>query len=235
MGNLIEDRKTQATPKEVAQAMARAWVELFEEVPSKGSILVLLSQWALETGRGKSCHNWNLGNAKAAADGPYDYTFYGCDEVLDAAYARRLVAASPLARVTKDYGNGTLRVWFDPPHPMTRFRAFASLEQGAVDYLSLLYNRFSAAWPAVRAGDPRTFVLMLSHQGYFTADVGQYLSAVVALDKEFDHLDLELDKLPVLSQHEKEQVMNLIFATSTLAVEDSFRQTSSGEQEDPVG
>ncbi len=100
-------------------------------------------------------HCWNIGNAKSREGDGYNWTNFRCWEVI------------------KDR-----KTWFDPPHPQTRFRAFDTLEEGAVDYLKMLHERFFLSWPAVESGDPKEFAHLLKRQGYYTADEGEYASAL---------------------------------------------------------
>lgn len=108
---------------------------------SRASLLVLLAQVAEETGW-RACHNFNLGNVKHVPGDGHNYCVFRASEV----------------------ENGVEK-FFD-----MAFRAFASLEEGATDYLALLKKRFVSAWPAVLAGDPAAFVHALKLAHYFTAD-----------------------------------------------------------------
>lgn len=167
MSSELPDVLTHATPIEVARALRRAWMLLFGAEPSRESVCVLLAQGALETGRWRSMHCWNLGNIKSVPGDGRSWTFFRCNEII-----------------------GGKEVWFDPPHPASRFRAYDSLDEGAHDYLQLLRKRFAVAWPAVLAGDPDGFVRKLKAAGYFTAAVEPYARSVVSLFREFLKLDL---------------------------------------------
>jgi hypothetical protein len=156
------DALTRASVPEVYAALRSAWDALFGEIPARESLLVLLAQWALETGRGKSMHCYNLGNIKHVPGDGRDFTYFRCNEII----------------------NGK-EVWFDPPHPACCFRAYPTLEAGAADYLALLQRRFSKAWPAVLAGDPAEFSHQLKVSRYYTADEKLYTKSVVSLFNEF--------------------------------------------------
>lgn len=160
----------------LAHALVDAWRGLWSETPKRESILVLLAQGALETGRWRSMHCWNLGNAKHTPGDGRSFTFYRCNEIIAGK-----------------------TVWFDPPHPASCFRAFRSIQEGAVDYLGMLRRRFTKAWPAVLGGDPRAFVQQLKAQGYFTADEKPYENSVASLFHEFGGLVFEItpDNAPV--------------------------------------
>jgi hypothetical protein len=65
----ISAEKTPSTPQQVFEALACAWRKQLGKEPKRESLLVLLAQWAFETGRGKSQWNFNLGNSKGKPDG----------------------------------------------------------------------------------------------------------------------------------------------------------------------
>jgi hypothetical protein len=143
-------------------ALEHAWRTQLGSVPSRASLLVLLSQWALETGRGHAMWCWNVGNAKHVDGDGHDFTYFACDEVI-----------------------GGKVVWFYPDNPACCFRAFSSLDAGVADYLDLIHRRFARSWPSVEAGNPDAFAHALKFQGYYTADEWQYARTLVALFNEF--------------------------------------------------
>jgi len=157
----VIDRLTPATPAQVRTALAVAWRERFAAAASEPSLLVLLSQWALETGRGRSMHCYNLGNIKSNGKSG-EWCFFRCNEII----------------------NGKL-VWIEPDAPGCRFRAHATLAAGASDYLATVFVRFGTAWPAVLAGDPREFSRRLRAARYYTAPEASYTAGLVALFREF--------------------------------------------------
>ena len=166
---------TTATVAELSRALVHSWGEA--TAPSADGLAVLVAQWALETGWGKSCHAWNLGNVKSVQGDGHDYTFFACWEVLTKAQAASALATAtlradgtgPNVTTGKARNDGKVEVWFYPDHPGCRFRAFDSLEHGAAAYLAKLRSRFARAWPYVEAGDPSGFAAALKSQGYFTA------------------------------------------------------------------
>ncbi len=158
----LDDVLTPVTPNEVFGALQSAWQRQFGALPQRSSLLVLLAQWALETGRGKSMHCFNLGNVKSGGQAG-DWCFFRCNEIIKGKV-----------------------VWFDPDDAACRFRAFKTLEDGARDYLQTLHNRFTKAWPAVLEGAPADFSHLLRKQNYYTANEAQYTGTLVALFKEFE-------------------------------------------------
>lgn len=186
----LPDVLTRATPAEVGRALVRAWRAIEGREPDTKSIVVLLAQGALETGRWRSMHCWNLGNVKSVAGDGRSWTFFRCNEIL----------------------NGK-EVWFDPPHPACRFRAFETLDEGAVDYLALLRRRYVSAWPAVLVGDPVAFVRAIKRAGYFTAAEEPYVRSVASLFAEFSTIDLSAPQEPTITDEDRARIEALITRT----------------------
>jgi hypothetical protein len=203
--------------------MAYAWVQLFNEQPKKESVLVLLSQGALETGQYKKMWNFNIGNIKSTDSDGRKYSFYKCNELLKRKEADRLVASADQdggpAQITSISGD-IATVWFYPNNKYCRFRAFESLEEGAIDYMSFLHKRFNSAWTSVLAGDPKQFCHFLKLKNYYTANEAQYTKTVCALYNQFNSLNYDPSSLPVISDREKEKILNLINLTSIEMIEE---------------
>lgn len=159
------DAITPVTVDDMFAALADAWRRKFGADAPRRSLLVLLAQWAEETGRGHAMHCYNVGNIKGRPDGSdgRDWTFFRCDEVI-----------------------GGKVVWFDPPHPACCFRAYVAFGLAVDDYLDELAKRFASAWPAVLAGDPVAFAQRLKAARYYTADAGAYGAALASLVREFN-------------------------------------------------
>lgn len=191
----IAAQKTPASPAEIYEALRAVWVERLGSEPKRESLLVLLAQWAFETGRGKSMWNWNMGNQKGRPGGSdgRSWTFFACNEILSASAADRLVASAkpridgkgPDAVVTKSLVNGLKEVWFYPNNSVCCFRAYDTLRDGAFDYFDLLRKRFASAWPAVEAGDPAQFSHLLKKANYYTADESHYTRSLVSIFNEY--------------------------------------------------
>lgn len=155
-------KRTPVTITEFRDAVRTGFESVFGVTPSDAVIGIVWSQWALETGRGKSCFNYNVGNIKQ-----FDHT-------------------KPLHMLNRvwEIVDGK-RVEFSPPHPQTWFRAYDSLGDGVVDYLSVLKRRFSRATPALLSGEPATFAEVLGACGYYTASASEYRAAMRSLHAEF--------------------------------------------------
>ncbi len=193
-GSRFPPTLTPSTPNLVYAALVEAWRKMFDETPTQESIVVLVSQWALETGWGSTCHNFNLGNVKAREDDGLDHTYYPCWEVLTRpeAYA---VAAHPGERSDKKPGpdvviasedsvQGTAVVWYYPDHPGCRFQSFRTLDAGAEAYLKVLFHRYRRAWSSVILGDPAGFAQALKTSEAFHAPLDGpkgYRTALVSI------------------------------------------------------
>ncbi len=157
----VEAVLTKASVEEVKQALGLAWISLCGERPSPESICVLLAQWALETGRGASMWNYNLGNVKSHQKSG-DWCFFRCNVVI----------------------NGKV-VWFEPDPPGCCFVSYPTLQQGADAYMHKLHTTFSRAWPAVLAGNPTEFSKRLKASKYYTASEEKYTATLCSLYREF--------------------------------------------------
>jgi hypothetical protein len=200
----LPDQYTAVDANPLGAALVAAWRKLFGVLPARESILVLMAQSALETGRWKACHNWNLGNVKSYAGDGRCFTLFACTEVI-AGHV----------------------VHFTPPDPACRFRAFHTLDEGAIDYLGFLHGlkRYQAAWAELIAGDAAGFVHQLKAGGYFTADEGQYAHNVVSLFHEYAKLPFQVaaDE-PVIDDETRERVMGLVaLSLSEIARADTDR------------
>jgi hypothetical protein len=221
MAERLPDVTTGCTPEQMFYALGNAWVQLFDEQPQSPSLCCLLSQWALETGWGKSCHCWNIGNFKSSEGDGRDFTYYKCDERLQPAVAQHYLDGAtprsdgqgPNVAVEAHNADGTITLWFWPDHPVSRFRAYKTLQDGAKDYVESLFNRFSKAWPAIKQGDPTNFIHQLKVQGYFTADEATYTKTTVSLFKTFSHIPFDQSKLPIISDEHAAEIQGLIALT----------------------
>lgn len=176
---------TTPTMPDYMRACLRAWFGLFGVIPLEQSIGVLFAQYMIETG-GHSCFGWNLGNVKHVTGDGYDYQMlHGVWEgeppiTADNLIAAGLAARDPSENHAKAVGPSKVSVVFQPPHPATWFRAFATLDDGMRAHLRLLSTRFAHAWPAVIAGDVAAFAKSLHDQGYFTASPDTYAAGMRA-------------------------------------------------------
>ena len=151
----VPPTRTPLSGQEAAQALEAAWTKAHGTPPSPNTLSILVGQWAHETGRGASMLNFNFGGIKGT--GPS--------------------GASTVYRTREGFGANEVQV-------QDRFRAYASAEEGAGDYLSLLQRRYPEALQAADRGDPAGFVQALKSRGYFTGDPGAYTKSVTGLAQQ---------------------------------------------------
>jgi flagellum-specific peptidoglycan hydrolase FlgJ len=148
--------KTFVSTKDFIHALISTWIELFQETPKKESVGVILSQWSVETGQGKYCWNYNIGNVKAK-DIPGTTVEY--------------VALNGVWEITK----AGKKIILPPTDPGAWFLAFPSLHEGMKHHLKFLKNkRYKIAWSAVELGDVKEFARLLKVQKYYTAPESDY-------------------------------------------------------------
>lgn len=158
------------------QAREATWLafrRVMGKAPSAGQLALLLAHSALETGNWQvGLWNWNFGNVKASATYDGFHQYFRCNEKINGAY-----------------------VWFDPPHPQTRFRAYQTAADGCEAHIKFLAvdttplngkpNVYALAWDALLRVEPATYVAELKQANYFTADFEQYRNTVVKLFNAF--------------------------------------------------
>lgn len=134
---------------EAAKLLAKAYRTVTGRSASVAILGLLLAQWALETGNGKSVHNWNFGNAKRNSGSPY-YTYFTAWEMVDGQRVDSRMA----------------------------FAAYKTALDGAVAYIKVLKSRPNW-WNGLLTGNIESFNKGLStNPKYYTADPGTYLSAL---------------------------------------------------------
>lgn len=199
---------TPVDPVDLAIALMHAWRRRRGEYPTRRTLCVLLSQSALETRRWLSMWGNNLGNVKSTMRVEPFY-FKDCTELLRPADAKAHLVApvigrdgKPSVRFVRKNKEGqvsasgvSLETWtlsFHAPHPACAFRWFETLDEGVEFYLTFLEKKYAPAWEHVIAGDPAAFVKALKARGYFTADLEEYMTAVVSIFTEFLRLPFVL-------------------------------------------
>ncbi len=185
----VSTHRTRVDPgAQLVPALRVGWSEVGE-----GGIRTLAAQFAVETGSGSHCYNFNLGNQKGSGKETHMY-LRGVWEGLAPHEVRALqsdVAFGPLVRIEADdearakghiVPSGRLLVIVDPPHPVARFRAFDTLQSGADQFVALhrrIAERHPAYMQALRAGEPREVVRLLGSAQirYYTGNVEAYMQA----------------------------------------------------------
>jgi hypothetical protein len=201
---------TTCTPQQMMDAMAYTWKKLFDEDPKKESICVLLAQWAMETGWGKYCWCWNVGNFKHVDGDGRSYTYYRCNEII--------------------HGK---EVWYDPSvdwqRPYCCFRAYKTIEEGVLDYVASLHKHFTLAWPDVLSGDPAAFCHDLKRQGYYTDSEAHYTSQVTSIFRTVSKLNFTPTPTPTEGIN-VDQVMALV----SLSLTETIREDLNARPESAI-
>jgi len=191
---------TRTTPssKDVVTMLMTAWPELTEN-----GARTLTAQFMAETGRGKYCFNWNLGNVKATASQPHMYLANVWECSSQEGADKQVAAAGGLAHIaTEDeikahgWKCPKVVVVFSPPHAQCRFRAYASLADGAQRWLG--HHKTIAATHAdfltsLNNGDTAAVAHALKMVGYYTASEADY---ALAMKRMKEAVDKELGPLP---------------------------------------
>lgn len=150
---LVPAVKTKTSSSEFITGLVTAWVKLYKQIPKKESIGVIYAQWAHETGMGGSYWNFNVGNSKYKPS-------VNPENDNDLLYT--------MLPSVWEMSNG-VKTYYQPPSPVTWFRAFATLTDGLVYHLNFLQNkRYKSSWGAIEAGSPSQFAHLLKIAGYYT-------------------------------------------------------------------
>jgi hypothetical protein len=157
---LVPTVRTSYTEGQLIEGFVAGWQQQFNEIPSKQSIGVLYAQDALETGTTIDMWNNNIGNVKYVAS---------ANPAADTGIEYMMLAN------VWEMVNGQ-KVVYQPPSPVTWFRAFDTLASGIAFQLDFLKNhRYKAAWAAVLSGDPAGFAHLLKVAGYYSAPEADYV------------------------------------------------------------
>jgi hypothetical protein len=191
----VPARTTTPKPVEVASALREAWPALTDE-----GARTLTAQFMAETGNGKYCFDWNLGNVKAGPNEPHMY-LRNVWEVDTVARAESWVARSngPAHIATPDEIKkhgwmcpiGSAVVVFQPPDPQCRFRAYTSFADGARKWLN--YHRAIAAkdptfLASINRGDTAAVAHTLKKAHSYTAAESDYARLIAAKKTEIDRI-----------------------------------------------
>jgi peptidoglycan hydrolase-like protein with peptidoglycan-binding domain len=194
--NEVVTRRTTPTAREVVDMVRMAWPELTEN-----GARTLTAQFMGETGGGKYCFNWNLGNVKEPTGTlPHMYLHNVWEVSTPASAEAQVNRAGGLARIASDsevkkHGwsrpAGKAVVVFNPPHPACRFRAYASLPDGAQRWLGhhqRIAKQTSGFLASVNAGDTKAVAHALKMARYYTAGEEDYARLMASKKAEIDRV-----------------------------------------------
>jgi hypothetical protein len=148
----VPARRSPVSMADIRASLSRAVESVTGRRATARTVDVLASQVSLETAGGSQMFNFNFGGIKGAAPGGATAS-YMTREVLD--------------------GNSV--------HIQQGFRAYASLDEGARDYVSVVRSRFPQAFQSAAAGDLDGFAHALKQAHYYTAPESEYAAGLRAL------------------------------------------------------
>ncbi len=148
----VEARRTPVTRADLRAAIGRALERTEGKRPSGSLVDVLTAQASLETASGQQMYNYNFGGIKGRAPDGSSAT-YRTKEVVDGH------------EVSIRDG----------------FRAYRSLDEGALDYVRTMKSRFGAAMSPAEHGDVAGFAHALKKSGYYTASEADYAKGLTSL------------------------------------------------------
>lgn len=184
-------RQTRIDPaSQLVPALREVWPQIGEE-----GARTLAAQFSIETGAGRHCYNYNLGNHKASAKELHMYLRGVWEGIGQDDFDRMkkdplhgaLVREEPAEDVRAKghvVPRGKLVVILDPPHPGARFGAHPSLLSG-VERFARLHKQIGVKNEeyvlALRAGDARRVAALLGSPRvrYFTGNVDAYAQGMV--------------------------------------------------------
>ncbi|HKB12226.1 MAG TPA: hypothetical protein VKD69_16305 [Vicinamibacterales bacterium] len=191
--NEVPTRTTTPSIRDVHSMVRLAWSQL-----NDAGARTLTAQFMAETGGGKYCFNWNLGNVKAGAGEPHMYLRNVWEVVSPSAAQQHVAGAGGLAHIATDaeirqhgwsHPGGTAVVVFQPPHAQCRFRAYTSLQDGAQRWMrhhQAIAARDATYLPALNAADIAAVAHALKQAGYYTAGEADYARAMTAKKADVD-------------------------------------------------
>jgi hypothetical protein len=187
----VPTKTTTPTASDVVSMLLLAWTDL-----TVNGARTLTAQFMAETGGGRYCFNWNLGNVKS---GPNDLHMYlrnvwECDT--EAGAQSQVAKSNGLAHIAtaeeiKQHGWScpSAVVVFQPPHPQCRFRAYSSLADGAQRWLThhkSIAQKNAGFLTALNSGDTTAVAHALKQAGYYTASEASYAQGMAAQKKKID-------------------------------------------------
>jgi Transglutaminase-like superfamily len=154
----LDPTPTPVTPQEQYDALYDAWTTVRADVPTGAQLLILLAQWALETGwtagmaASPSQIQWSVGNVKHTDGDGADWVTYTTQE-----------------------GSGA-----NVQTLQQSFKAYPDLASATLDY----FNRFqpggpnAGAFASVQSADVQGFAKALKSEGYYTASEASYAAGM---------------------------------------------------------
>lgn len=185
--NEVETHTTVPAPADVAQLVQAAIPEL-----TPAGAKTITAQFMHETGGGRFCFNWNLGNFKAHDTDPHMYLMNVWELDTPERAGAQVTQANGLARIATAaeckqhgwaHGPDKVVVVFQPPHAQCRFRAYPNLAEGAARWAAR-HRSIAASHPdyleRANAGDCAGVAHILKLASYYTGDETAYARSMSA-------------------------------------------------------
>ena len=145
----VAPTRTPVTRGDLRAAIARALEKVHGKKPSPAMVDTLTAQASLETASGERMYNFNFGGIKGTSPS----------------------GATAVLRTHEVIGGKDVVI-------RDGFRAYASLDEGALDYVKTLEQRFAGATEPASRGDAAGFAHALKKAGYYTASEADYSAAL---------------------------------------------------------
>jgi hypothetical protein len=187
----VPTKTTTPSAADVVSMLLQAWTDLKPD-----GARTLTAQFMAETGEGRFCFNWNLGNVKSGPDDPHMYlhNVWECDT--DAGAQSQVAQSNGLAQIAtaddiKKHGWDCVNVVvvFQPPHPQCRFRAYSSLADGAQRWLTHhkgIAQKDAGFLAALNSGNTAAVAHALKLAHYYTASETSYAQGMAAQKAKID-------------------------------------------------
>ena len=156
----VDVQRTSVSRADLRGAIGRAHQKITGSAPSPALLDVLTAHASLETGSGAKMYNFNFGGIKGASPS----------------------GETARMRTKEVIGGHEIEI-------RDGFRSYRTLDEGALDYVRLMRNRFGAAVARAEAGDIDGFAHALKQAHYYTADESKYASALRGLSSLSSRMD----------------------------------------------
>lgn len=193
-------RRTVVSPVEVYMALRlQLEAQLGREQTTRAGTVILLGQMALETARFEATMNYNFGGVKCSPKWPGCWQHFTTTEHFAEAEAARYIAEAPPGTKVERIGvddTGKVILRFSGRHPMTKFRAYETLDDAVASHVRFLLGaRYRNAVHLAMAGRADDYAQALRVAGYYTGDAATYARSVRKLAREYDE-KMPKDSIP---------------------------------------
>jgi hypothetical protein len=148
----VEPQRTPVTRADLRAAIGRALERTDGKPPADELVNVLTAHASLETASGDRMYNFNFGGIKGASSS----------------------GATAVCRTHEVLGGKDVVI-------KDGFRAYGSLDEGALDYVRTMKSRFSGALAPAARGDVTGFASALKQAHYYTASEADYARGLNSL------------------------------------------------------